>query len=49
MDYDKILVLDAGHLVEFDTPRNLLAKEGSVFKALVDRSGDKEKLIKLAQ
>lgn len=34
LDYDKIAVLDAGRLVEFDAPRKLLAQEGSVFKDL---------------
>ncbi|KAJ5992424.1 ABC transporter integral membrane type 1 [Penicillium sp. IBT 35674x] len=28
IDFDRIAVLDAGRLVEFDTPQNLLAREG---------------------
>ncbi|KAF9013105.1 hypothetical protein BDQ17DRAFT_1342742 [Cyathus striatus] len=40
MDADKIMVLDAGNLVEFDTPKALLQKEGGIFKGLVDKSGD---------
>lgn len=47
MDSDKILVLDAGTLVEFDSPQNLLAKESSTFKAMVDGSGDREALYSL--
>ncbi|KAK0615109.1 P-loop containing nucleoside triphosphate hydrolase protein, partial [Bombardia bombarda] len=35
-DFDKILVLQDGHVVEFDSPGNLLAKEDSIFKALWD-------------
>ncbi|MEI4889632.1 hypothetical protein Q8G85_26925, partial [Klebsiella pneumoniae] len=35
MDSDKILVLDAGRIVEFDTPNNLLKKEGGLLKSLV--------------
>lgn len=40
MDSDKILVLDAGHIVEYDAPANLLKKKDGFFKALVDESGD---------
>ena len=39
------MVLDAGCLVEFDSPRRLLEKEGGLFKALVDESDDRQKLI----
>ncbi len=49
MDYDKIIVLDAGQLVEFDSPKNLLAKEDGKLRALVNDSGDIEALEKLAQ
>ncbi|KAG8874159.1 hypothetical protein FRB97_006107 [Tulasnella sp. 331] len=47
MAVDKILVLDAGHAVEFDSPSALL-KKGGMFKAMVDESGDREALYKLA-
>lgn len=47
MNADKIMVLDAGNLVEFDTPANLLKREDSAFKSLVDGSGDKEHLYSL--
>ncbi|KZT53818.1 hypothetical protein CALCODRAFT_486059 [Calocera cornea HHB12733] len=49
MDYDKIMVLDAGKLVEFDSPLKLLEKEGGIFRALVEESGDKEKLWETAR
>lgn len=49
MDYDKIMVLDAGKLVEFDSPLALLANENSYFRSLVEESGDKEKLIGIAE
>jgi len=44
MDSDKILVLDAGRLIEFDTPAHLLRKEGGAFKLLVDGSDDRDTL-----
>ncbi|KJA13742.1 hypothetical protein HYPSUDRAFT_72890 [Hypholoma sublateritium FD-334 SS-4] len=48
MDSDKIMVLDAGRIVEFDTPSVLLNKEGGMLKALVEGSGDKAALYKMA-
>lgn len=48
MTVDKILVLDAGNVVEFDSPAALLRRGGS-FKALVDGSGDREALYTLAK
>lgn len=38
LDYDKILVLDKGKLIEFDTPKNLLSNEMSAFYSLVNSS-----------
>ncbi|CCM06697.1 uncharacterized protein FIBRA_08984 [Fibroporia radiculosa] len=48
MDADKIMVLDAGRIVEFGKPDMLLKDEKSPFRALVDESGDKEKLYAMA-
>ena len=36
INYDKILVLDNGNVVEFDTPANLLSNPSSVFCNLVN-------------
>ena len=36
--YDKIMVLDSGHLIEFDTPDNLLRNNKSVFKQLYENN-----------
>ncbi|XP_053336078.1 ATP-binding cassette sub-family C member 5 isoform X1 [Clarias gariepinus] len=33
---DRVLVLDLGQILEFDTPANLLAKENSCFRAMVE-------------
>jgi len=49
MDADKIIVLDAGNLVEFDSPSNLLKKKGGYLKSLVDESGDRDKLYEMAK
>jgi len=37
LDSDMVAVLDAGALVEFGKPKELLAKEGSVFRSLHGR------------
>lgn len=44
MDADKVMVLDAGRIVEFGKPSELLKIEGGRLKSLVDESGDKEAL-----
>ncbi|THH01527.1 hypothetical protein EW026_g1193 [Hermanssonia centrifuga] len=48
MDSDKIMVLDAGHIVEFGKPAELLDNEKSFLRSLVDASGDREKLFAMA-
>ncbi|KAJ7042608.1 hypothetical protein C8F04DRAFT_1252025 [Mycena alexandri] len=48
MDADKIMVLDAGRIVEFDTPKELLKNKNGMLRALVDESGDKHALYKMA-
>jgi ABC-type multidrug transport system ATPase subunit len=39
MDFDRILVFDDGKIKEFDTPTNLLEKEGGSFRAMVEATG----------
>lgn len=36
--FDKIMVLDNAHLIEFDTPENLLKNENGIFKQLYDNN-----------
>ena len=43
------MVLDAGRLVEFDSPKTLLQNEKSFLRALVDESADKEVLYAMAE
>jgi ABC-type multidrug transport system fused ATPase/permease subunit len=38
INYDRILVLDNGKVVEFDTPDNLLKDDNSVFSKLYNKS-----------
>ncbi|KAF8446359.1 P-loop containing nucleoside triphosphate hydrolase protein, partial [Boletus edulis BED1] len=49
MDTDRIMVLDAGRIVELDTPNQLLQREGSVFRALVYASKDREALLTMVK
>lgn len=35
MQYDKILILDWGQLIEFGTPKDLISKKDSVFTGLL--------------
>ncbi|KAH7906183.1 MRP-like ABC transporter [Hygrophoropsis aurantiaca] len=48
MDADKIMVLDAGKLVEFGSPAELLKNDKGMLRALVDDSGDKDALYEMA-
>lgn len=38
MDSDRVLVLDDGEIVEYDTPEVLLAKDSGYFRAMIDKS-----------
>ncbi|KAJ3255913.1 hypothetical protein HK103_005829 [Boothiomyces macroporosus] len=40
IDYDRIMVLDAGKLVEFDTPSNLLKNPDGKFYSMVQETGE---------
>ena len=48
IDYDKVLVLDKGKVLEYDSPSNLLAKESSSFYQLCAQSGDLDLLKDMA-
>jgi ATP-binding cassette subfamily C (CFTR/MRP) protein 1 len=39
IDCDRILVLEAGQVLEFDTPENLLSNEDSAFSKMVQSTG----------
>jgi len=40
IESDKVLVMDAGQVVEFDEPLKLLDKDKGYFRSLVDQTGD---------
>ncbi|KAJ7264124.1 P-loop containing nucleoside triphosphate hydrolase protein [Mycena haematopus] len=48
MDADKIMVLDAGRIVEFDSPKELLKIKDGKLRALVDESRDQDVLYTMA-
>ncbi|KAK0473305.1 hypothetical protein IW261DRAFT_1342846 [Armillaria novae-zelandiae] len=48
MDADRILVLDAGNIVEYDSPSALLKKENGRLRAMVDESNDRDTLYAMA-
>ncbi|KAI9596883.1 P-loop containing nucleoside triphosphate hydrolase protein [Syncephalis fuscata] len=48
IDYDKVLVMDAGRMVEYDSPYSLIQKPDSLFRQLCERSGEFETLLELA-
>jgi hypothetical protein len=39
IDYDRLVVLDKGKITEFDTPYNLIQKEGGIFRSMCLKSG----------
>jgi len=47
MDYDRIIVLENGKMVEFGSPRDLLQTRGSLFRGMVDTSEDKDDLYRI--
>lgn len=40
LDYDRILVLGNGEILEFDTPEALITKSGGVFREMCRASAD---------
>ncbi|RDA90239.1 hypothetical protein CP533_6863 [Ophiocordyceps camponoti-saundersi (nom. inval.)] len=49
VDYDRVLVLDRGEVVEFGHPWDLLAREEGSFRAMCDMSGELEALSRAAK
>ena len=49
MDYDRILVLDEGRVVEFDTPRALIQTPNSAFREMCRNSADWPLFLQISQ
>ncbi|KAJ8606600.1 hypothetical protein MRB53_040829 [Persea americana] len=48
-DYDKILVLDAGKVIEYDSPYALMSNDETVFSDMCRKSGEFETLLAMAK
>ncbi|CCD26193.1 putative ATP-binding cassette multidrug transporter VMR1 NDAI_0H00190 [Naumovozyma dairenensis CBS 421] len=48
-DYDKILVMDAGEVKEYDHPYSLLLNKNSIFYSMCEQSGELDALIDMAK
>jgi ABC-type multidrug transport system fused ATPase/permease subunit len=44
VDFDRILVIDQGKVAEYDTPASLMKLDNSVFKGMVENSGEADVL-----
>ncbi|KAJ2784563.1 Transporter of the ATP-binding cassette (ABC) [Coemansia javaensis] len=49
VDYDRVLVLDQGEVVEFDTPHALLQSKDGLFRHMCLRSGEYDHLLAAAE
>ena len=49
IDYDKVLVLDKGEVIEYADPWELLQKEDGSFRGMCETSGDFDTLLELAR
>ncbi|KAJ3895455.1 P-loop containing nucleoside triphosphate hydrolase protein [Lentinula edodes] len=49
MDASRIMVLDAGRIVEFDSPKALLQKSTGHFRTMVDNANDRLTLLEMVQ
>jgi ABC-type multidrug transport system fused ATPase/permease subunit len=49
IDYDKVLVLDKGEVIEFGTPYELIKMQKGIFRGMCDMSGEGEQLRTLAK
>ncbi|KAG0210814.1 hypothetical protein BGX28_008950 [Mortierella sp. GBA30] len=48
-DFDRVLVMDAGEVAEFDKPYTLMRKKDSLFRSMCERSSDFGALLAIAE
>ncbi|KAG0336504.1 hypothetical protein BG004_008015 [Podila humilis] len=48
-DFDRVLVMNAGEVAEFDKPLTLMKREGSIFRSMCERSSEFEALLAIAE
>ncbi|KAF9438940.1 hypothetical protein BGZ76_002939 [Entomortierella beljakovae] len=48
-DFDRVLVMDAGVVAEFDKPLTLMKKEGGIFRSMCERSTEFDALLAIAE
>jgi ABC-type multidrug transport system fused ATPase/permease subunit len=50
IDYDKVLVLDKGRVIEFGSPLELIEKSSvGVFRGMCEESGEFDELVEMAK
>ncbi|KAF9368218.1 ATP-binding cassette transporter yor1, partial [Podila verticillata] len=47
--FDRVLVINAGEVAEFDKPYTLIKQEGSMFRSMCERSSEFEALLAIAE
>jgi ABC-type multidrug transport system fused ATPase/permease subunit len=48
-DFDRVLVMNAGKVAEFDRPLTLMRKEGGLFRSMCERSTELDALVAIAE
>ncbi|KAF9922563.1 hypothetical protein FBU30_007314 [Linnemannia zychae] len=48
IDFDRVLVMDHGKIIQMDTPEKLIREVGGIFRTMCQRSGEFELLLELA-
>jgi len=49
IDYDRLIVMDQGKIVEIDTPYNLIQKEDGIFRGMCLKSGQFDELLEASK